>query len=357
MHALFAIENGFEVFHFEQDRQPRLASVRNFGLIWVSGRLAGAELELSLRARELWSVIGSKTNVGFRANGSLTIAQTESEFAVINEAASMPDANKRGFRVLNLEETRSIEPQLLGNFVGSLQCLTDAVVEPNLVLNGLRVFLNKFPNYNWIPEVEVIDFLHNDQGNHLLDNSKKKYSGDYIVICPGAKFDGFLKEHLAGTPLRKVRLQMAATAPINSRISHSIADADSLRYYPAFKDVNKKEMQPQSKIAAKYNMQLLAVQRLSGSLTIGDTHEYEEPFAHEVSEEPYVHLSKVLSNILGQPAPQIVSRWDGVYSQSTNEDIFFTKQIAPGVKIVTGAGGRGNTLSPAIAEEIINKWI
>jgi len=45
-----------------------------------------------------------------------------------------------------------------------------------------------------------------------------------------------------------------------------------------------------------------------------------------------------------------------VYSQSTSPDIYFRKEIEPGVVIVTGGGGRGNTLSAAIAEETIKAW-
>ena len=40
MHAVLAAEKGFAVTHLERDLKPQSASVRNFGLIWVSGRLA-----------------------------------------------------------------------------------------------------------------------------------------------------------------------------------------------------------------------------------------------------------------------------------------------------------------------------
>jgi glycine/D-amino acid oxidase-like deaminating enzyme len=47
MHALEASRRGWEVIHLEADPGPRRASVRNFGLIWVSGRAPGAELDLA----------------------------------------------------------------------------------------------------------------------------------------------------------------------------------------------------------------------------------------------------------------------------------------------------------------------
>ena len=356
MHAVLASEKGFAVTHLERDTKPQSASVRNFGLIWVSGRLAGEELELAIRARQLWGLIGSHAEIGFRANGSLTIAQTEAEFSVIQEAAALPDAQKRGFRVLTRSETIALEPELAGNYVGALQCDTDAAVEPSLLLDGLRNYLRSFPEYRWVPNFEAIQFSHDENGNHVRDLAGKTYSGDYLAICTGAAHEGFTAEFLDKAPLRKVRLQMAATAPLEAKLGHSLADADSMRYYPAFKDLTLNLLGMQSEIAAQFKMQLLLVQRLDGSMTIGDTHEYIEPFTHEIHEAPYDHLNAVMNNIFGRKAPRIERRWDGIYSQSTSEDIYFRKEIAPGAYVVTGAGGRGNTLSPAIAEETVNKW-
>jgi len=356
MHAVQAIEAGFSVTHLERDVKPQSASIRNFGLIWVSGRLAGAELELALRARELWGKLGAVAMIGFRPNGSLTVAQTTEEFEVLQEAAAMPDAEARGFHLLTREETISLEPALAGHYRGALRCTTDAAVEPPLLLGGIREYLAKSPDYQWIPQTEIVDFSHNENGNHVTDFQGKRYSADYLAICAGAEHGKFVSEFLHSAPLRKVRLQMGATYALPVKINHSFADADSLRYYPAFKDLSLHRLGEQGEIATQYKMQLLAVQRLDGSITIGDTHEYQEPFTHEIHEAPYEHLRAVISNILGTEAPLIERRWDGVYSQSTSEDIYLRKEIAPGAVIVTGVGGRGNTLSPAVAEETVNSW-
>ncbi len=54
LHAYHAIGLGATVIHLERDLVPMGASVRNFGLVWVSGRAEGREFELALRARQLW---------------------------------------------------------------------------------------------------------------------------------------------------------------------------------------------------------------------------------------------------------------------------------------------------------------
>jgi FAD dependent oxidoreductase TIGR03364 len=356
MHAVLAIDAGYDVLHVERDSVPMSASVRNFGLIWVSGREAGKELEIALRARQLWEEIGTKADIGFRAWSSLTVAQNEAEYAVMKEAVAMDDAQLRGFSLLDRNQVILKEPELRGNYLGALHCATDAVVEPVLLLSGLRANLMKHPSYQWIPNFEVVDFYHDETGNHVTDISGDKISGDVMAICPGSAHAGFITEFMEDAPLRKVHLQMGATVPHAEKLRHSIADGDSMRYYPAFRELSLDTLPPQSEIAAQYKMQLLLVPRLDDSLTIGDTHEYVEPFSHEILEAPYEHLREVISNIFGAPAPVIARRWSGVYSQSTNTDIYFRKEIAPGAFIVTGGGGRGNTISPAIAEETMTAW-
>ena len=97
-------------------------------------------------------------------------------------------------------------------------------------------------------------------------------------------------------------------------------------------------------------MQLLMVQRTHGDLTIGDTHEYAEPFNFDVQSDPYDYLTRTVEDILGRPMPKITRRWAGVYSQVTGGELVVRREVAPGVHLVTGPGGRGMTMSPAIAE-------
>jgi FAD dependent oxidoreductase TIGR03364 len=356
MHALLALEAGYEVVHIERDPRPLSASIRNFGLVWVSGREAGPELEIALRARALWEEIGGKADIGFRPQASLTIAQNDAEFEVMKAAAAMDDAHQRGFRLLDRAQVQHLEPVLQGNFVGALQCTQDGAVEPSLLLNGLRTYCESFVGYTWKPNFDVVDFSHDDTGNHLTNRDGERISGDLVAICPGSAHQGFLADLLADAPLRRVHLQMGATVPFGASLGHSIADADSMRYYPAFKNLALDTMPAQEEIAAQYKMQLLLVPRLDHSFTIGDTHEYQEPFTHEILEAPYDHLRKVISNIFGAPAPIIARRWSGNYSQITSQDLYYRLEIAPGAVVVTGGGGRGNTISPAIAEETINSW-
>src|SRR5215475_6854105 len=93
VHALAARQRGHQVMHLEREAGPRGAPVRNFGLIWISGRAAGAELALALRARDLWEQLADIVpGTGFRPHGSLTLARNDAEGALLRAAAGRPDA-------------------------------------------------------------------------------------------------------------------------------------------------------------------------------------------------------------------------------------------------------------------------
>jgi FAD dependent oxidoreductase TIGR03364 len=352
MHAWLAVRDGHRVVQLEREDEARGASVRNFGLVWVSGRSPGLELDLALRARELWAQVGQAVpGIGLRASGSLTIARGDAEAAVLAEAADRPDAKERGFVLLGRQAARNLNPALRGAFTAALHCTEDAVVEPRLAAPAIRAALSTEDSYRWLPGREVAAIA--DHG--VVDDHGEGHFGDLVVLATGAWHRGLLAGHLrsAGTPLRRCRLQMLQTEPWEDRLTTAIADGDSLRYYPAFAGPALSRLPRQASIAATYKMQLLMVQRLDGSLTIGDTHAYEEPFDFDLDQAPNDHLIAVAEAILGSRLPPVKRRWAGVYSQLRPDvdEVYHRSEVAPGVVLVTGPGGRGMTLSPAIAEE------
>jgi FAD dependent oxidoreductase TIGR03364 len=363
MHAVLARRQGYAVTQLEREPAGRGASVRNFGLVWVSGRRAGPELSLALRARALWAEIAEGApGTGFRPAGSLTIATGEAELAVMREAAALPDAKQREFELLSADEVRSVNPALRGEFLGGLHCRADAIVEPRVALPALRASL-RGPSYEWRPGLEAVEVAPHG----VRDSRGSWHRGDLVVLCTGANFTGVAGPHLAASGalasapsaagdepmgLRRVRLQMLQTLPFEGKLTTSLADGDSLRYYPAYDMPARLTLPPQAAVAAASRSQLLLVQRLDGSLTIGDTHEYDEPFGFDVDETAYDHLLARASALLGVPLPRVQRRWAGVYSEVVGTPaLYHRSEVAPGVVLVTGPGGRGMTCSPAIAEE------
>lgn len=350
MHAVMARRAGWEVRHLERDLEPRGATVRNFGLVWVSGRAPGPELAAALRARHLWEELAEAApGVGFRADGSLTVVTTEAELAVLEAVCERSDADARGFELLDPAAARRRNPLLLGALRAALWCAADAVVEPRHALPALRSHLLVDGGYRWLPGSTAVEI---DRGR-VVDQHGVVHGADVVVVCPGSVADGPVAALVADAPLQRVQLQMMETAPLGQRLPTSLADGDSLRYYPAFDVPARAALEPQHDLAATFDLQLLVSQRATGALTVGDTHRRDEPFDFALDDRPYDELTRRVEAILGTAMPSIVRRWSGVYSQHAEGDLCHRGEPIPGVWLVTGPGGRGMTLSPAIAETTI----
>ncbi|MGV9802082.1 TIGR03364 family FAD-dependent oxidoreductase [Mycobacterium sp. NPDC003449] len=350
-HAVEAVHRGHRVVQLERESEARGATVRNFGLVWVSGR-STAELEAALRSRELWEKLGADIpGIGFRPAGSITLLRTPGELAVAEEAAAGSDAGHRGFTLLEPDQVRTLNPALRGRYLAGLHCAVDAAVESRQALPAIREYLSATGRYEFFPGSEARSV---DRGA-VRDDRGNLYESDLVLVCAGAAHGGLVRDLAGELPVRRVRLQMMQTEPLDEPLTTAIADADSFRYYPGFAGPaldTLRNSQSQHPVAEAQHMQLLCVQRLHGGLTIGDTHEYAEPFDFDVHEAPYGYLVKVVEDFLGRKLPPIRQRWAGVYSQCLDPHQLVCR-AAPedDLWVITGPGGRGMTLGPAIAEQ------
>jgi FAD dependent oxidoreductase TIGR03364 len=306
---------------------------------------------LGVRARQLWQdTAAAVPGVGFRANGSVTLATEPTELALMEEMAAQPEGDMRQVTVLDADAVRSVNPAVRGKVLGGLLCRRDAVVEPGSVLGALRAHLAEGGHYRFVPGRRVVEV----RARRVVDHVGDHYEGSLVIVCPGDAHTGLggaVGAALARAPVRRCRLQMMQTAPTTEVLTTSVADGDSMRYYPAFDLPGRAQLPPPPEATASFGMQLLLVQRAAGGLTIGDTHVYEEPFDFAVEEFLYDRLRQRAEGILGWTLPDVVRRWAGVYSAATDDRVCVREEVESAVVVVTGLAGRGMTLSPAIAEQ------
>jgi len=172
---------------------------------------------------------------------------------------------------------------------------------------ALRAWLEATGRYTFLPGTEARGIA----GTRVVDDAGTAHDADVVIVCTGAAHGGLVRELAGDLPVRRVRLQMMQTAPLDEPLTTAIADGDSMRYYPAFAGNaldSLRRSENQDPVAGAHAMQLLCVQRLHGGLTIGDTHEYTEPFAFDVTDAPYAYLAGVVEELLGRPLPPIRQR-------------------------------------------------
>lgn len=74
----------------------------------------------------------------------------------------------------------------------------------------------------------------------------------------------------------------------------------------------------------------------------------------DTSDRPIDLIFDAARRLIGDDLPPIERRWSGVSNSLADpgsDEIYYRRAVASGVELVTGAGGRGMTLAPVIAEE------
>ena len=350
LHAWEARLRGLEVLHLEADLEPRSATVRNLGMIWVTGRATGAEMDLVLRGRTLWEEIGKDVpGVNFRPSGALTVLYTDAEVAVARQAIEA-DSKVHDYRLLDPDAARALNPILGGDFAAALHCPMDALIEPKTVLPAMRAAMAG-PHYTWKPGITAVDIAP----GVVRDQYGTEHRGDLILLCVGSATTGATAQLLAKQPLERCRLQMLETEPIEERLGTVLSDSLSMHYYPVYDVPAKRNLPPRDPFAEKYGIKLMVAQRADGALTIGDTHLYDEPFDFAATEACYEYILDRFAKLTGRPAPAIRRRWTGTYTQRTDKKIFLRVPVAEGVYLATGIGGRGMGTAPAIAQDTFDE--
>ena len=73
--------------------------------MWISGRAPGRELEVALASRLRWLELARRSpEIGLRTCGSLLLARSPEEVALLEVACAQPDASARGLSLVTAEE-------------------------------------------------------------------------------------------------------------------------------------------------------------------------------------------------------------------------------------------------------------
>lgn len=353
LHAVEAVDRGWEVVQLDLDPEPQYATVRNVGTIRIGACAPGLELDLARRARARWRDLSARApGIGFRADGSITVATDPTHLEVFDEVLARDDAAEREVQFLPAAVVRILNPVIGGAQLGGLFCRLDAVIEPRLALPALRDQLLAGEAYRFLGGRQVWEV---DAGR-VVDTTGRVHQADFVVICPGARRSALATMVTARAPLRRVRLQMLQTAPLGERMTTVVADGDTIRYAPGFDVPARARLPVPEPVVSEFRIEVLCSQRASGALTIGDTHDDEEPFGFDLAERPYRYMVRRMESLLGRPLPPVVRRWEGIYPECTDDRIWYRETVDEGVLVVTGAGDRGVTLGPVIAEDTFD-WI
>jgi FAD dependent oxidoreductase TIGR03364 len=350
-HAYILAREGKRVVLFERANRASGASVRNFGMIWPIGQPAGEMHQMALRSREMWVEALTSARLSYRPTGSLHVAHHRDEADVLQEFSEIGPGCGYRCEWLNREDTlarsQAVQPEGL---LGSVWSDAELTVDP-------RQIVAEFPSYLEEMSVQLrFGSLVRRIELPCIEAGEEIWEVDAAVVCGGDDFQTLYPKTFAASGLTRCKLQMLRTVPQPGGwpLGPALAAGLTLRFYKAF-GICTSLAALRSRVALekpdyeRWAIHVLASQTADGAITLGDSHEYGMDV--DIFNKSFVDelILKEAATFLRLPSWEIAERWYGVYSLHP-EKPFFECEPAPGVRIVTGPGGSGMSLSFGLAE-------
>ena len=350
-HALAAAERGLRVVVIDRDAQANGASIRNFGLVVVTGQEPGLPRQRAERSRQVWLKLAAEAGIDIVQRGKLIAAQRPEALALLEAFKAGPHGP--GCRLLTRSEAVEHQPGLDGaRVVGGLHSPYELRVESREALPKLAAFLAERHGVEFRRGVAVSAIEP-----PVVNTSHGPVRAAKIVVCPGDDLATLFPGRIAQYGVQRCKLQMLRLADPGFRFQSAlVSDLSLLRYggYAALPEAAalRHRLIEDRPLALDNGVHLIVVQSADGSLVVGDSHHYgqtPDPFA---SEDVDGLILEEFATLFGR-APTVLARWSGTYASA--EQAGFCDAPHPDVRLVMVTSGTGASTGFAIGEETISQ--
>ena len=357
-HAWQAAVRGCSVVLFERDAIAQGASVRNFGMILPLGAAPGRTHEQALRSLSLWRQLVLDARLWYRESGALMLAYHQDEVDAMCELADSDIGYEyrctwMAGRAIGAKYSAVNTIGLLGG----LWCRDVLLVDPREVVARVPVWLSEEHGVilRYGTEVQSVS-------SQIIATPRETWAVERTIVCPGADLDTLFADVLSEASLTYCRLQMLRTVaqPTEWRLGPAILGGLSLRHYPVFKNCTAtgtvaRRVARDSPELDRWGIHIMAVQNARNEVVIGDSHEYNS--APKWQERPEITdlLLRQLAGLINPPSLTLDHKWTGVYVKHASRAAVVLRPL-PTVRVITGLGGLGMTLSLALAGDVLTAW-
>jgi D-hydroxyproline dehydrogenase subunit beta len=349
-HAVAAIRLGLKVVVIERDAQANGASIRNFGLVVVSGEERGTVWRRAMRSRDVWLELAGPAGIDVTHRGMTVAARRPEALALVD--AFLKTEMGQGCELLSPAGLAKCQPQLdPRRFAGGLWSPHELRVESMQAIPRLAAWLATHHGVEFRREtaVQAID-------PPLIETSRGPIRAGKVIACPGDDLATLFPERIAAYNVTRCKLHMMRLADPGFRLRAAVISDLSLTRYAGFAALPeaaalRRRLEAEEKPALDNGVHLIVVQNADGSLIVGDSHHYAstpDPFAPD-------DVDKIIlgeyRNVFTGADPKVIIRWTGTYASA--DQSMFADAPGPDIRLVVVTGGNGASTAFAIAEEVI----
>jgi D-hydroxyproline dehydrogenase subunit beta len=369
-HAVMAVQSGMpghRIAVVDKDHRCVGASIRNFGLVAVSGQRAGDTWRRARISRDVWAAIAPQAGITVLQQG-LWLLSTRALSLPVLEAFCATDMGAQ-CELVSADEAAHRAPWL------RTEGATCALYSPHELRVESRQALPLLAE--WLHKVHGVQFFWGEEalavesaaGHAQLRTTSRTLAAERVLLCPGTELNGiakpYLDAHFSAThktnPLHLTRLQMLRVQPETPlKLTSAVMGDLSLVRYGGYADLPPcqpllAQLQREEAQSLADGIHLIAVQSQDGSLVVGDSHHAAmspEPFASDAVDELIMrHLRQTLR--LG--AARITERWTGVYPTGAGTDCLIAQPDAH-LRVVLVTSGTGASTAFGIAQDVMAGW-
>ncbi|MBB2202330.1 TIGR03364 family FAD-dependent oxidoreductase [Gluconacetobacter tumulisoli] len=352
-HALAAARRGKRVVVIDRDLAASGASIRNFGLITVTGQAAGDCWDHAFRSRQVWAEVMEQTGIASPQTGLLVVARRPEAQAVLESFAGTDMG--RACRLMRPADIAAAYDGLHADrFAGALFSPHEIRVESREVIPRLADWLAQAYGVVFMRGVTVFDVVP-----PILETSQGPIWAEATVICPGDDFRTLAPDRLAAYGLTRCKLQMLRLRPArhDPRLPAIMSDLGMVRYggYAALPEAGALQgrLMAEQPDHLRHGIHLIAVRSEDGSMVVGDSHRYgpsPDPFgATEIDDLILDEYRAVFDD-----RPQVTERWTGTYASAEGRWMLRDRP-RDDVRIVVITSGTGASTSFSIAIDTIEE--
>ncbi|RGE23211.1 TIGR03364 family FAD-dependent oxidoreductase [Leucobacter sp. wl10] len=354
-HAVAALDAGYRVTVIEQDAVAVLASLRNFGHVGVSVQ-AGELGELAREALPLWWSLAERAGVEARRSGTLVVARSAAEEAVLQEFAA-ERAPEDARLLTGAEAARALHLDRVAA-TGAARPLAGLLLPRDLTADP-RTAVARIAAWVHAHERGEVRFATTARGVGVgaVETSRGLVEADHVIVAAGHLVGRLFPELADRGGVRECALQMARVrAPHAMGIGPAVLTGTSMLRYGAFAgpalEALRAEIAAERPELLQIDANVMFTQQVDGTLIVGDSHAGHDTAPPFLDERWSQILLDEVAAVLGAPRLEVLERWQGVYATSRRQDILRVNPI-PGVTAVSVTTGTGMTVGLAVGARTI----